>query len=274
MPFITADDGVRLFVREEGVPHGPPILFVHEFGGDHRSWDAQVAAFGNRCRIIRYNARGFLPSEVPGPKDAYGQPRSTRDLACVADRFGLDRFHLVGCSMGSFTSLMFAAAQPQRVASLTLTGVSSGPDEAGRADYHAMLAPEIALLESDLGEGAVGWFAADPAYRRLARKVPEAWAAYRERLLHQSVHGALMTLTTLHWDRIALASVADRIAAIAAPVLLIHGTEDSPRVAPANRWLADLLPDARLVPVEGTGHLVQIEEAALFNAALASLVDP
>lgn len=272
MPFMTTDDGVRLFVREEGVPDGPPVLFAHEFGGDHRSWDAQVAAFAGRCRILRYNARGFLPSEVPGPKGAYGQDRSTRDLAQVADHFGLDRFHLVGCSMGSFTSLRLAAEQPHRIASLTLTGVSSGPDDDGRADYHAMLEPEIALLESDLGEGAVGWFAADPAYRRLEEKVPAAWAAYRERLLHQSVHGALMTVTTLHWDRIALASIADRIAAITAPVLLIHGTEDGPRVDPANRWLAGVLPNARHVPVERTGHLVQIEEAALFNAELAALI--
>ncbi len=272
MPFLHTDDAVRLYVTDEGKSDGPVIVFAHEFGGDHRSWNDQVAAFAASHRCIRYCARGFAPSDIPHDKGSYGQACSTRDLACVADHFGLKRFHLVGCSMGSFTSLMFAAEQPRRIASLTLTGVSSGPDESGRAAYHAMLAEEIAMLEQDAGEGSVGWFAIDPANRRMPEKVPQAWAAYRERLLHQSVHGALMTVSTLHWDRIALATMAAQIAAIAAPVLLIYGTEDGPLVAPANTWLAANLPNARSLPVERTGHLVQIEEAALFNAELARLM--
>ena len=63
MPHITADDGVKLFYQETGA--GIPVVFVHEFAGDWRSWEGQLRHFGRRYRCIAYNARGYPPSDVP-----------------------------------------------------------------------------------------------------------------------------------------------------------------------------------------------------------------
>ncbi len=64
-------NGVDLYYEETG--QGFPLVWSHEFGGDHRSWEQQVRYFGRRYRVVTYNHRGYPPSEVP--KDANAYPR-------------------------------------------------------------------------------------------------------------------------------------------------------------------------------------------------------
>jgi len=60
MPTITTDDDVKLYYEEAG--SGTPIVFVHEFAGDWRSWEPQIRYFSRRYRCISYSARGYLPT--------------------------------------------------------------------------------------------------------------------------------------------------------------------------------------------------------------------
>src|SRR5688572_27776101 len=83
MPMLTTDDGVGLFYEEAGA--GTPIVFVHEFAGDHRSWEPQVRHFSRRYRCIAYNARGYPPSQVPEDVERYSQPRARDDIRAVLD---------------------------------------------------------------------------------------------------------------------------------------------------------------------------------------------
>src|SRR6516225_3906412 len=100
MPFATTDDAVRLYYEETG--SGSPMLFVHEFAGDHRSWEPQVREFARRHRCVTYNARGYPPSDVPAEPDRYSQQRAVADAVAVLDHLGIDRAHVVGLSMGGF----------------------------------------------------------------------------------------------------------------------------------------------------------------------------
>src|SRR5262249_29216887 len=83
MPHLTTDDGVKLYYEEVGA--GIPIVFVHEFAGDVRSWEPQLRYFGRRYRCIAYNARGYPPSDVPGTVDKYSQDRARDDIRAVLD---------------------------------------------------------------------------------------------------------------------------------------------------------------------------------------------
>ena len=74
MPYATTDDGVRLYFEETG--SGNPVILVHEFAGDLRSWEPQMRHFGKRYRAIAYNARGFPPSDVPELVSSYSQARA------------------------------------------------------------------------------------------------------------------------------------------------------------------------------------------------------
>ena len=258
---VTCSDGIRLFVDDQGPRHAATIVFAHEFGGDWRTWDGLISHLAMEFRCVRYAARGFSPSDTPEDLHVYGQERSTEDLAEVVDRLGLDRFHLVGCSMGSFTSLMFALEAPDRLRCLTLIGCSSGPrDDAERARYRAALGEELGLLRRLGGDGAVQWFSSDPAYRRMLQKAPEVWRAYLERLRRQSVQGAVQTLKTVHWNRRSLFDLERQLQALRVPTNLIYGEEDHPLVLPTNSFLSEVLPCSQEVKVPTTGHLVHLEE--------------
>ena len=82
MPFVQTDDGVRLYYEEAG--SGDPILFVHEFGGHHLSWEPQIRHFSRRYRCITYAARGWPPSDIPDAVGAYSQARAADDAASRA----------------------------------------------------------------------------------------------------------------------------------------------------------------------------------------------
>ena len=78
MAYMTTTDGVKLFYEDSG--SGRPIVFVHEFAGDYRSWEPQVRHFGRRYRCITFNARGWPPSEVPQDVAAYSHVRARDDM--------------------------------------------------------------------------------------------------------------------------------------------------------------------------------------------------
>src|ERR1700719_109115 len=129
MPHLTTDDGIRLYYEETG--SGAPIVFVHEFAGDHRSWEPQVRCFARRYRCITYNARGYPPSDVPSDGERYSQERARDDIRAVLDALRLDKAHIVGLSMGGFATLHFGFAYPDRARSLAVCGCGYGaaPDE-------------------------------------------------------------------------------------------------------------------------------------------------
>src|SRR6202163_4066540 len=133
MPHITTDDGVKLYYQEVG--SGIPIVFVHEFAGDVRSWEAQFRHFGQRYRCIAYNARGFPPSDVPGSVDRYSQARARDDIRAVLDGLKIDKAHIVGLSMGGFATLHFGFAYPERALSLVVAGCGYGAEPAKRQQF-------------------------------------------------------------------------------------------------------------------------------------------
>jgi len=110
MPHVSADDGVRLYVEEAG--NGPPVVFVHEFAGDHRSWEPQVRALSRRYRCVVYAARGYPPSDVPQDEAAYSQARAVADIVAVLDGLEIERAHVVGLSMGGFATLHLGLRHP------------------------------------------------------------------------------------------------------------------------------------------------------------------
>ena len=105
MPHLTTDDGVKLYYEETG--KGIPIVFIHEFAGDCRSWEQQVRHFGKYYRCITFNARGYPPSDVPKDQEKYSQERARDDIRAVLDALKIDKAHIVGLSMGGFAALHF-----------------------------------------------------------------------------------------------------------------------------------------------------------------------
>ena len=129
MAHITTDDGIRLYYEEAG--SGDPIVFVHEFAGDYRSYETQLRFFARRYRCIAFNARGYPPSDVPQDWQLYSQERARDDIRDVLDGLGIAKAHIVGISMGGFATLHFGFAYPERARSLVVAGCGYGAQHGG-----------------------------------------------------------------------------------------------------------------------------------------------
>jgi pimeloyl-ACP methyl ester carboxylesterase len=166
--FINTKDGVRLHVEEAG--QGSPILFVHEFGGNHASWEPQLRFFSRRHRCITYAARGYPPSDVPPNVAAYSQQTAADDAIAVLDALDIDKAHIVGLSMGGFATLHVGLRGPDRARSLTVAGAGYGCEKE-LEDYFRKVSLEVADRFEQQGAAAFAKIYAVGA----GRNSPIAW---------------------------------------------------------------------------------------------------
>src|ERR1700758_2613526 len=168
MPHLTTDDGVKLYYEETGA--GVPIVFVHEFAGDHRSFEPQVRYFCRRYRCITYNARGYPPSDVPDDGERYSQERARDDIRAVLDALEIDRAHVVGLSMGGFATLHFGFTYPERARSLVVAGCGYGAAPDKRAQFVAETEAAAQRFESTAMANAAETYALAPSRVQLLNK--------------------------------------------------------------------------------------------------------
>jgi 3-oxoadipate enol-lactonase len=133
MPYATTSDNVRLYYEEAG--SGSPILFIHEFAGDYRNWELQMRYFSRRHRCITYSARGYKPSDVPPNVKSYNYKLWASDAIAILDHLKIDKAHIVGLSMGGYTTLMIGVHYPNRALSLTAAGAGSGSERAHTDEF-------------------------------------------------------------------------------------------------------------------------------------------
>ena len=124
MPYVTAQDGTRLYYEEIG--SGTPVVFVHEYAGDWRTWEPQMRYFSRGHRCVTFSARGYPPSDVPEDETRYSQNIARQDVVAVLDGLGIQKAHIVGHSMGAYTTLHVGIHHPERCVSLTAAGCGWG----------------------------------------------------------------------------------------------------------------------------------------------------
>src|SRR5438128_3215117 len=173
MPKLTTDDGVALHYEETG--SGTPVVFVHEFGGDLRSWESQVRYFSRLYRCIAYNARGYPPSDVPEDFNRYSQERARDDIRAVLDGLRIDRAHVVGLSMGAFATLHFGLAYPQRALSITVAGGAYGSHPAHYQEFQQDSRANAEKLSRDGMAKFVATYGVGPQRVQLEDKDPRSF---------------------------------------------------------------------------------------------------
>lgn len=258
---LAPSHGARIYYEETG--KGTPVLFIHEFGGDHRSWDDQMRHFGRSWRCITWAARGYPGSDAPDDEALYGQDFFNRDAIAVLDAAGIKQAHVVGLSMGGYTALMLAAKYPDRVISCTAAGAGSGSPKATQARFIAECRATAAQFDhaGKLNAEAMGM---SPTRVQLLVKDPIAWRAFVRNLVEHPAHAAAKTLRTVQAGRASLYDLEGELKGITAPVLLLVGDEDEPCLD-VNLWMKRLIPNTRLGILPGSGHAINLEEPALFN---------
>lgn len=264
MPHITTPDDVKLYYEETG--SGTPIVFVHEFLGEYRSWEAQMRHFSRRYRCIAFNARGYPPSDVPTNAQAYSFEHQRTGILAVLDGLGIDRAHIVGLSMGAFASFYFAMKWPQRALSITLAGIGSGSMAASREQFKRESEATAEALLREGWEKSAEPRATTATRVQLLNKSPRGFAEFVGHLSQHSALGSALTLKGYQALRPSLSDFATEMAACTVPTLIISGDEDEPCLD-ASLMLKRAMPSAGLVFLPQTGHACNLEEPDLFNAA-------
>jgi pimeloyl-ACP methyl ester carboxylesterase len=267
--YAVAGDGTRIYYEEAGA--GIPVLFVHEFAGDHRSWEPQVHSFSRRYRCIVYAARGYPPSDVPKDVAAYSQGLAVTDAVSVLDHLEIDRAHVVGLSMGGFTALHLGLRRPDRTRSIVVAGVGYGAHPDARESFRKEAESIAAAFEA---EGAVGFaprYAEGPARVQFQNKDPRGWAEFARRLAEQSSEGSANTMRGVQRERPSLYDLRDDLARMEVPTLLVVGDEDE-GCLDANLMLKRTIPSSGLAVLPRTGHTTNLEEPELFNRLVLDLL--
>ena len=262
MAAIVTDDGVTLHAEEAG--QGEPLVFIHEFAGDHRSWEPQIRFFSAAYRCVTYAARGYPPSDVPTDPAAYSQARAVADAIAVLDGLGMARAHVVGLSMGGFTALHLVLAHPDRVLTAVVAGAGYGA-QPERAD--AFRAESMLTAAAFAAEGAAKVaerYAIGPARVQFQNKNPRGWAEFAEALARHSSLGSALTMRGVQAARPSLYALTGELAKVRTPVLVLVGDEDDGCLEPA-LMLKRTIPSSGLAVLPRTGHTANLEEPDVFN---------
>jgi 3-oxoadipate enol-lactonase len=255
-------NGTRLFYQIAGA--GQPLALIHGFSLDARMWDDQFAVFCQRYRVLRYDARGFGRSAVPGD-ERYSH---AEDLLALLSFLEIEHTALIGFSLGGGIAISFALTYPAAVDALIVAG--------------SMLPGRRLSAELGASFGAI-WSAGRTLGVEAARArwlQHELFAPIRARPeLAARFTQMLSNYSGWEWanhnpQRDPTPPPAERLGEIRAPILAIVGERDLPDFQAIAGMIERDAPGARRVVLPGVGHVVNMEAPEWFNAlALEFLAD-
>jgi proline iminopeptidase len=262
MPHAVTRDNVRLYFEEAG--SGTPILFLHEFAADHTNWEPQMRYFSRGHRCIAYSARGYAPSDVPASPEVYSFRHFYNDALAVLDHLEIEKAHFVGLSMGSYSSLQVSLHAPKHMLSMTLAGVGSGSSLENLDAWRKQCRDNADQFEA-IGSAEVAKGTREaPSRIPFLVKDPRGHADFYAALARHDSKGSANTMRGFQGGRPSIYTLTDAIRKVTTPALIICGDEDDPCIEPS-LFLKKHLPAAGLTFFPKSGHVLNLEEPALFN---------
>jgi pimeloyl-ACP methyl ester carboxylesterase len=262
-------NGHSIYVEQQGT--GEPVLLIHGFGSSSYEWRQVAPALAASYRVIALDLFGFGYTERPRDAASYTREGQAEMILGVLDLLGIRSAHLVGHSYGGALALYLAATAPERVRSLVLadSAAPTYPNDRRTRTASWRLANRIFL-----GWTLRPWFirrGLRSAYYDDQQVTPNLVSAYLERLKIEGVDTAYRGLTA----PVPPSPLQVDLSQIARPTLLVWGAEDTAVPLSDGRRAAALIPGARLVVLEKTGHVPMEEQPERFveavRAFLASL---
>ena len=264
MPYLEVESGVRIFYEDRGA--GRPIVFVHGWGGSNEVWDYQVLDLADRFRCITVDLRGHGDSDKPWGDYTYHL--FCRDLEALMNELALDDVTLVGWSMGAGIALKYVQTIGEPVRRLVTTG-SAAPRFVQAPDAPFGTPPEEV-------QGLVDAV-------RFAR--PETIAGLYENNFHRTDLGATRDwFIQIGWKvptfvgLTSFQAIVDEdlragLEEVEIPVAIFHGRHDQICDPRWSEYMAERIPNAKLVFFENSGHVAFVEDRIDWNRELAAFVN-
>ncbi len=256
MSFVDSGN-VKIYYEEAG--QGTTIILLHGYTLDHRMWAKQVTYFSPKYRVITLDARGHGRSD--SPDTGYAREDRTGDLWNLIQYLKIEKFHLVGLSMGGGDALSFAIDHQERLLSLTLAdSVAAGYKPKTRfRDY-------IDLLKQYPPEKAKEVFIASTL----------SYYVDRDPEIREQLEQMMLSFSGKPWTDPMQGKYSKRddvrmAAMVRIPVLIIVGKKDLAWL-PLAKSLNEILLDSKLEILPGVGHMSNMEAPEKFNALLESFL--
>lgn len=251
----TNINGIRINYTDEG--KGFPLVFVHGFPLSRKAWQKQIDALKNSYRVIAPDLRGLGENDAMTGTITMGQ--FADDVQALVKQLNMGPIVLVGHSMGGYVALAFARKYPELLRGLVLVCTKAGADSAEAAAGRRATADKVKAGGSNVVIDAM---------------TPKMLAASNQdpRLLEQV--RAIMSPSKPESVMAALLGMAERsdstpfLAQINVPTLVVTGADDIVIPPAESEKLAAGIPNAKLVSIPSSGHLVAFEKPAEFNQAL------
>jgi len=239
-------DGVQLYYEVHG--EGPALILTHGYSATSQMWAGQIDALAPHFKVVAWDMRGHGQSDYPQDQDAYSEEATVADMAALLDAVGARDAVVGGLSLGGYMSLAFHATHRDRTRALLI--IDTGPgykNDQAREGWNANAIRRAERYEAD----GLGDLSKASAEVRLAR--------------HRDASGLARAARGMLTQKNA--RVIESLPAVAVPSLVVVGADDTPFLA-ASDYMAAKIPGAQKVVIPGAGHSANIDQPALFNAAL------
>jgi pimeloyl-ACP methyl ester carboxylesterase len=242
-------NGVSIYYETQGA--GPVILLTHGYGASSHMWDGQSAVLSKSFQVITWDMRGHGKTDSPAALDEYSEAKTVEDMLEILKACGATKVILGGFSLGGFMSLAFNVAHPEMVSAMMLLDTGPGyRNPVGRQTWN------------------------DRAIDRADRLLRDGWSALEGGIeaditKHRSIEG--MSKSARGMLTQSDARIIESLPSIAVPTLVLVGAEDDRFVAAAD-YMANQIPGARKVVIEGAGHASNIEKPDAFNEAVVTFL--
>jgi 3-oxoadipate enol-lactonase len=249
VPSYHRPDGCRLYFEIHG--RGEPIVLLEGLGGDIPGWRRNIPRLSAELMVIAYDFRGNGRSDKPDEPMSIGT--FVDDTTALLDHLEVDSAHLYGQSFGGMVAQELGLTHPDRVRSLVLACTHAGLIHAVRVTAKVPKdRPWLALYSPGFAAEHPDHVADDLRVGQQNPQPPHAARRQREAVLEFDAY--------------------DRLPEVRAPTLVLHGTEDR-MIHPDNaRILAERIPNARLVLIEGAGHVYHSEQPATADRAVLDFI--
>jgi len=254
-------NGIEVAVERTG--DGPPLVLVHGFTGSATDWAGVVDELATGREVVTVEHRGHGNSTNTGDEATYTFDQLVADLAAVVDALELDRFDLLGHSMGGIVAMRYALQHPERLRSLILM------DTGARASAEG---PSTAFMRAGFDIAREGGVAAVLA--SIERFIPDDEVGQRTlvQLRDNYDHLDVAAFLALGEELLTHPSVLDRLAGLTVPTTVVVGENDH-NLRPAADDLAATIPGSVLVVIPDAAHSPQVENRSAWMDAVLSHLD-
>ena len=250
MPDVDVNGESLNYVAQGG---GAPLVLLHGIGGDAGLWSPAIDRLGGEYGVRAFNLRGHGGSSCNGD---FSVAAMADDIAAATTALGIEAFGLVGVSLGGAVALHLAAKAPARVRSLVVSGVGRDMGKSLADEIYGVREMAHYLAPEDFAQQVSEALLAPDAPASSIDAVARAIGAITRQRYLQSL------------EALAAAGLADIVAAVKAPTLVLHGDLDELVAAADADALAGAIAGAKRADLADAGHLANVDDPDGFAAAL------